>query len=412
MNRSRSRAYVSIAIAVGFTALAIGCNSILDNESATLGPIVGADAGDAGDRSTTGTSQDGGVATMDATSREDAADAFVSMSDATADVVVSEDAGGSPGCGAGTKSCDGVCSATDDPLVGCGNASCAPCAVTRAQAACSNGTCIIATCNAGYADCDLDPSNGCETDLSQATHCGSCNAICPAASPLCAPSGTTFACTTGCTAASPDLCGTQCVDTKTSTNHCGDCNTPCPAVANGAASCSGGACEFACNANFHACGSTCASNSSVNSCGSSCTPCTAPNNGVATCTSGVCGSTCDTGFHSCGGVCVSNSAVATCGTSCAACAVEANATATCNGTTCGATCASGYGDCDGNTSNGCEATLATDANNCGKCKTVCALGVCIGGSCVGGAIDAGAADAGIDAGADSSVTGEEDASGE
>lgn len=33
-------------------------------------------------------------------------------------------------------------------------------------------------CEAGFGDCDGDPSNGCEQDLSERTHCGACGAVC------------------------------------------------------------------------------------------------------------------------------------------------------------------------------------------------------------------------------------------
>lgn len=44
-----------------------------------------------------------------------------------------------------------------------------------AQATCSAGGCLITSCDSGYADCDLNPSNGCEISLSNnATRCGGC----------------------------------------------------------------------------------------------------------------------------------------------------------------------------------------------------------------------------------------------
>jgi hypothetical protein len=43
-------------------------------------------------------------------------------------------------------------------------------------------------------------------------------------------------------------------------------------------------------------------------------------------------------------------------------------------------CAAGTGNCDGMASNGCEASLATDRNHCGRCGNAC-LGQCRDGSC-------------------------------
>lgn len=53
------------------------------------------------------------------------------------------------------------------------------CTLASASSVCSAGTCAISTCNAGYGNCDGDPSNGCEANLSTLTHCGRCGAACP-----------------------------------------------------------------------------------------------------------------------------------------------------------------------------------------------------------------------------------------
>jgi len=48
------------------------------------------------------------------------------------------------------------------------------CAADNAEVACTDGLCEIAACDDGWADCDLDPSNGCEADLLAVDRCGSC----------------------------------------------------------------------------------------------------------------------------------------------------------------------------------------------------------------------------------------------
>lgn len=74
-------------------------------------------------------------------------------------------------------------------------------------------------CNRGYADCDGDPANGCES-LHTPRHCGGCDATClggtcSTGTCLC-PSRTTF-------------CGGACVDTDTNALHCDGCGNRCAA---------------------------------------------------------------------------------------------------------------------------------------------------------------------------------------
>lgn len=49
------------------------------------------------------------------------------------------------------------------------------------------------------------------------------------------------------------------------------------------------------------------------------------------------------------------------------------------------TCNAGFADCNANRGDGCEATLGTDVNNCGRCGNVCnfphAVGACVSGGC-------------------------------
>jgi len=56
----------------------------------------------------------------------------------------------------------------------CGNA----CSLANATPACSAGSCVIGSCNMGWADCDSAPANGCETLLTTNTDCGACGVAC------------------------------------------------------------------------------------------------------------------------------------------------------------------------------------------------------------------------------------------
>ncbi len=100
--------------------------------------------------------------------------------------------------------------------------------------ACVAGQCTVGTCDPGWADCDGDLSNGCETAIDTVSHCGSCTISCSTANgtPECTPSGTTFVCgIQSCT--SPWIhCaangGTNCETNPTNDNaNCGGCGNVC-----------------------------------------------------------------------------------------------------------------------------------------------------------------------------------------
>jgi hypothetical protein len=135
-----------------------------------------------------------------------------------------------------------------------------------------NGTCNVnctLSCSAGFADCDGDPSNGCEANLNtDLANCGACGRGCSAtnvATKTCAGGLCTSSCNGGfgnCTtpAAGPgpsytpdDGCESN---LNTNTNHCGTCANNCATteVNVNTPSCSAGACTFAsCTAGFYNC---------------------------------------------------------------------------------------------------------------------------------------------------------------
>jgi hypothetical protein len=366
----------SSALVVALVAGVGGCNAILGN-----------DQGDPLDASVDV------VATVDASLPADAS----VPPDAAQPIPDSAVPDAADPCSPGQKVCFGQCVSITDPLYGCNVAACVACQTNRATSICAGARCAVGACDTGYADCDQKGSNGCETDLSQTDHCGSCNAVCQVAAPYCAPNGPSFACSTNCPAQAPTLCGAQCVDLATSESHCGDCNTPCPVVANGREACVARVCQLSCDAGFHKCGNACVSNVDPATCGASCTPCAAPANATATCSpAGQCGSTCKPGFHACGAACVSNDDVGSCGTSCAPCP-SANATSSCTAGVCHFVCAAGSADCDKNAANACETNTMNDANNCGICGLSCSGNPCVGGQCQipdAGPPDTGPADTG------------------
>ncbi len=76
----------------------------------------------------------------------------------------SED-GGDAGCKASEKSCGSGCVAVNDPAFGCTPQGCEPCALDHATAECNVTACAVADCAAEWGDCDGEPENGCEEDL-------------------------------------------------------------------------------------------------------------------------------------------------------------------------------------------------------------------------------------------------------
>jgi hypothetical protein len=62
-------------------------------------------------------------------------------------------------------------------------AVCTPaCSNTNGTNTCVGGTCVP-TCATGFGDCDGNPANGCETDVTTDTNCGTCGTVCPAYAP-------------------------------------------------------------------------------------------------------------------------------------------------------------------------------------------------------------------------------------
>ncbi len=55
------------------------------------------------------------------------------------------------------------------------------CELPEAVAECTQSLCVVATCNAGFGNCDGLAPNGCETDVKTAdAHCSACGMACPA----------------------------------------------------------------------------------------------------------------------------------------------------------------------------------------------------------------------------------------
>lgn len=152
----------------------------------------------------------------------------------------------------GTTVIGPACIAPDEantPAFGCG--TCQPCVLAHAVPKCVSSACAIATCDNGWADCDGNPSNGCEADLSLPQNCAGCTTACTG-SEVCTPTGCAATCPTGFIS-----CSGACRNPMSDPQACGNCTTNCGVHG----SCSSGNCGTqACDPNGYdpsACGPGC-----------------------------------------------------------------------------------------------------------------------------------------------------------
>ena len=312
----------------------------------------------------------------------------------------------STSCSAGFADCDGnagngceVRSETDAKNCGaCGKA----CVLANASSACKAGACVVDACNAGFEDCNQSPMDGCETDLKQdVNHCGNCINSCMAANgvPACRNGSCGIASCNAGFADCDSLVINGCeVSTASDPKNCGACARSCTG-ANSVQACQMGACAImSCTQGFADCdkvpGTGCEISvaTDIMNCGGCGNACPVPANATASCVNAQCGvGQCKFGFADCNknpndGCEVDLLTVQNCGQCGNACAAPANAMPGCKGGMCGiGMCNNLFGDCDNNAGNGCEKNLATDVMNCGMCGKVCsfanAQGACLGGQC-------------------------------
>ncbi len=112
---------------------------------------------------------------------------------------------------------------------------------------CRNGECYVypGGCVEGFAHCTSRPEDGCETDLSQPSHCGGCQITCSGQYSSCMRSNGTYMCIADCTPDRHDVCGRTCFDFQTDVHNCGRCNQACGEVPNTIAACEQGTCKVA-----------------------------------------------------------------------------------------------------------------------------------------------------------------------
>ncbi len=285
--------------------------------------------------------------------------------------------------------CAGFCSDVTSDLANCGGCG-RQCTGGNASWMCAQSMCVP-TCKANFGDCDGNPGNGCETNLlMDVNNCKACGTPCTLAN-------ANNACTNGaCGIASCKAgyanCNNQAGDgceifTDGDANNCGACGNVCN-LAHAMSGCVAGKCVITgCLAGFSNCnnldgdGCEAATSSDVNNCGNCGMKCNGIPNGTPSCVNSGCVPVCSAGFRDCNGIYADgceanlNTDVANCGGCGRACSGANVAAKTCAGGLCTSTCAAGFGNCirpvAPNADDGCETNTTNDKNNCGGCGVAC-----------------------------------------
>jgi hypothetical protein len=266
-------------------------------------------------------------------------------------------------CPSGETRCPNGCTRLTNDSANCGACGIAcPRGAHATQVVCRAGTCRVASCEVGWADCDGSPDNGCETPLGSATNCTGCDQACLEPIPACRPD-------------------VGCVECLTPT----DC--PPPATSCLAATCAGDTCGTeatneggACGADKICCGGVCYDGDccTVAACDDG-NPCTDD-----TCTGHVCQH--PPRDDSLSGVCSDDQVC--CAGACEECCVPADCpatgsvclAATCDGNACGTTPANERGAC-GEDGICCDGTCILDADCCDSDDCTTDAPYCIANIC-------------------------------
>src|ERR1017187_5782750 len=166
------RLRVKWAVAVGLVLLNTACNSILGNDPHDLELVDLPDStSEGGQSSADGQAGEAGVVGERDATQEGPRDAAVSDA---AQVGSPPDASDARSCSSPELVCGTGCVPSDVHNCGaCGN-DCTNLAHVSGAASCTAGACAFtaSACAPGWMDCNGDPADGCETDISQAAPCG------------------------------------------------------------------------------------------------------------------------------------------------------------------------------------------------------------------------------------------------
>ena len=289
--------------------------------------------------------------------------------------------------GGGSLCCNGACVNPATEVANCGACGTACPPVNNGTAACAQGNCVIGGCNPGFADCDTAYLNGCEvTTGNDAANCGKCGTKCtPFANglPTCSMGVCAAICQPGYADCDNNTNNGCEIDTTLNVLSCGGCGRACAAAPNADPACDQGVCAFRCKLGFSNCDGNPANGCEVDNskdsnhcghCGNICP--LRPNAMGASCGAGQCINTCNMGFGDCdlnpnnGCEADLSNSLAACG-ACGKPCKNNNAVPTCAKGVCTLQCAPGFIDCNMDGTDGCEAKLLEDANNCGACGNKC-----------------------------------------
>jgi hypothetical protein len=282
------------------------------------------------------------------------------------------------------------CEQTLDTLEYCGSCE-TPCDFPGGTEECGSGSCLATSCMGEFDDCDLDPTNGCES-LSSAAHCGACGKTCDdslmnveSAScddgtcvPVCDPASGFGNC---------DLDPFNgCESSVRTIERCGDCDTACDPL-NAVGSCSTGECEVVgcddgwddCDSDPLDCEQSLDDPEHCGSCDNDCTGTAKPH-----CAGGVCSSAdCSAGTADCDDIGSCNYDLTTNASHCGACdnaceftvdesVAHAGAAPSCASSACVPQCDAGWDDCNDDYRDGCETDLRS-LTDCGSCFQGCSI---------------------------------------
>jgi len=284
------------------------------------GGTCGIDSCDAGWDDCNSTASDGCETPLDTTTDCGACDRTCNPPDATGTCTTGTCAIGA--CDPLRGDCDSTvsngCETPLDTLSDCGSCG-TGCSLAHATATCAGGSCAIDTCDSGWDDCDGMDSTGCEADLTADGDCGGCGVTCsfPHASATCTATG----CALGTCDALWDDCdgdpSNGCETDLTMDGDCGSCRNTCT-LDHATSSCSSsGTCEIdSCDSGWRDCDSI-ASNGCEGEIGSDshCSMCGAACLSGETCVGGTC-SACAPSCSPCTGDCGTGGSSCSCGATC------------------------------------------------------------------------------------------------